>query len=460
VVRELDRLARNLAKQLYVEQQLKRAGVEIRYALYDYPDTPEGNFQKHVRAIVAELEREKIIERTVRGRRHAARSGSVLVGKSPPYGYEAIREDGKTRLQICEPEAQVIRLIFTWYTEGDEDGKRISINDIARKLSELHLPSYGDTGTRKWKSRKKRPRGQWSRMSVYYIVRNATYAGRWQFGKTRQIAGRWVRNPDGHAVEVEVPPIITPEVWARAQERTAGARLARSAHRRRKSIDVQYVGTCTAPMYRVDEADGLVWSWLRSWLMEPEQLAEGLREYQAAHRPAVSRMADQARQIEGLLASRRDELERALDLHLSGRLSQGLLIERIGQLETEIRSLERERARLVAVLGSQSLTEDKIETLQRLATRSVRGLELAEADFETRRRIVDLLDVRAHFAVEDGEQVIYVSCELAEGRLALAKGGSLASSLDNRALPFVIHHRLIIPRPAVRRKRSKEDDSE
>ncbi len=457
IVRELDRLARNLAKQLYVEQQLTRAGVDIRYALYDYPDTPEGKFQKNVRAIVAELEREKIIERTIRGRRHAVRGGSILVGASPPYGYKVVKEGGKIRLQIYEPEAYVVRLIFAWYTEGDENGQPVSINDIARKLSGLHLPSYADTRRGKWKGKKKRPRGEWSRMSVYYIVHNATYSGWWRFGKTRQVGGHWVKNPDDYTVEAQVPAIISPEVWARAQEQTAQNSLARSAHRRytyllggrahcscgrklvgttfqtrgrwyrlyrcrvsarhRRKLDVQYVGTCDLPVFPVDAVDAAVWAWLRSWLLEPEQLAQGLREYQTAHRPMVSKLSEQAQALDELLAARRAELRRALDLYLSGGLLQELLVERKGQLEIEIRSLEQERARLTAMLSSQSLTEDRIENLQRLAARFARGLDLAGGDFETRRRIVDLLDVQATFAVEGEEQVVYVSCTLGETRL-------------------------------------------
>ena len=69
VVREIDRLSRSLAKQLIVEEELKRNGVEIAYVLADYDDTPEGRLMKHVRATVAEYEREKIKERMVRGRR-------------------------------------------------------------------------------------------------------------------------------------------------------------------------------------------------------------------------------------------------------------------------------------------------------------------------------------------------------------------------------------------------------
>src|SRR5690606_26259570 len=53
VTRELDRLARGLAKQLIVEAELKSAGVDVEYVLGEYANTPEGTLQKHVRAVIA-----------------------------------------------------------------------------------------------------------------------------------------------------------------------------------------------------------------------------------------------------------------------------------------------------------------------------------------------------------------------------------------------------------------------
>lgn len=67
VVQEFDRLSRNLAKQLIVEQKLNRAGVTVEYALTQYDDTPEGRLKKHLRSTIAEFEREKIKERMSRG---------------------------------------------------------------------------------------------------------------------------------------------------------------------------------------------------------------------------------------------------------------------------------------------------------------------------------------------------------------------------------------------------------
>ncbi len=87
VVRELDRLSRDLAKQLIVEQELGRAGVTIEYVLYDSSDTPEGRLNKNLRAMLAEYEREKIKQRMVRGRYRRARQGKPILHGRVPFGY-------------------------------------------------------------------------------------------------------------------------------------------------------------------------------------------------------------------------------------------------------------------------------------------------------------------------------------------------------------------------------------
>lgn len=117
VVREIDRLSRSLAKQLIVEEELKRAGVEIAYVLGEYPNTPEGSLMKNVKAAVAEYERLKIVERNVRGKRLKAKSGKVVGDGHAPYGYKY--EDSK--LVIIEEQAKIVRLIYTWYVVGDGD---------------------------------------------------------------------------------------------------------------------------------------------------------------------------------------------------------------------------------------------------------------------------------------------------------------------------------------------------
>jgi hypothetical protein len=86
-----------------------------------------------------------------------------------------------------------------------------------------------------------------------------------------------------------------------------------------------------------------------------------------------------------------------------------LLLDRKQRLEDTIQSLRVERKDLVTQL-SHTLTEDQITELMRFAKNIQQGLEVAKDDFEARRQIVKHLDVKVVFAVEDGEQVAYLSC--------------------------------------------------
>ncbi|MDP7545009.1 MAG: recombinase family protein, partial [Anaerolineales bacterium] len=105
-------MARDLAKQLFIEDELKRSGVRIEYALENYDDSPEGGLMKHVRASVAEYERLKIRERTKRGKRNSVKAGNVTCCGAPPYGYREATVDGKRTLVVHEEEAVVVRMMY------------------------------------------------------------------------------------------------------------------------------------------------------------------------------------------------------------------------------------------------------------------------------------------------------------------------------------------------------------
>jgi site-specific DNA recombinase len=87
IVYDMDRLARMSVRQLIIEDEFRRASVMIEYVVGQYDDSDEGRMQKQIRAAIAEYERAKILERSRRGKRGKAKSGYVLVGARPPYGY-------------------------------------------------------------------------------------------------------------------------------------------------------------------------------------------------------------------------------------------------------------------------------------------------------------------------------------------------------------------------------------
>ncbi len=78
LVYDPDRLARRMAKQLVIEEELQRSGIVIRYVTLRIGESAEDRLLKNVRSSIAEYEREKIALRTTRGRREKAERGFVV----------------------------------------------------------------------------------------------------------------------------------------------------------------------------------------------------------------------------------------------------------------------------------------------------------------------------------------------------------------------------------------------
>ena len=445
VVREIDRLSRKLAKQLIVEEELKRYGVQIEYVLGEYPDTPEGNLQKHVKAAVAEYERLKIAQRVSRGKVQKARSGKVLVFGRPPYGYR--KADGM--LVIYEPEGRVVRLIYDWYVHGDGDGKPLPVRAIVRRLNDLGIPTAGDRPDNGGVV-KKQGYGKWARSTVNRILSNETYAGTWYYNKWRREGKVHRRRPRDKWIPVEVPAIVDRETWEAAQRRKR--RNREQARRNRKHFYLlsgfitcgdcgatvyslpckgtlyyrcsrsrgEVLGKCEAKSFRADVVDNAVWEWVKSVLTDPTMLAEGLRAEQETREAASEPLRNRLAMVDNLLADNRRQLERLLDLYLSGDFDKEMLIERKARLETTIEALERERAGLTAQLEAQTLTPEQIESIREFAAKVASGLDTASNDPNAQRAILEMLDVHVALTVEDGEQVAYVHCLSYNDKLSIA----------------------------------------
>ena len=177
IVRELDRLSRSLPKQLIVEEELKRAGVCIDYALAEYPDTPEGNLMKNLRASIAEFERLKIKERMVRGMELKVKAGSTMFQRRPPFGYREVERDGKWTLEIVEAEAVIVCMIFELYVSGGESGQPLSLHALARKLTELNVPTPTDMGDIWPTHHRLRGRANWSKGTLSKTIGYEVYVG-------------------------------------------------------------------------------------------------------------------------------------------------------------------------------------------------------------------------------------------------------------------------------------------
>jgi site-specific DNA recombinase len=169
-VQSPDRLARKYAWQVLLLDELKRAGVEVVFLHQRRGESPEDELMLQMQGMIAEYERAKILERSRRGKRHAARRGSVNVLGAAPYGYRYVcKQDGggEARYEVVEEEARIVRQVFEAVAmEG------LSLGVIRRRLHEQGVKT--STG-KEW----------WDRSTLRGMLKNPAYYGAAAFGKTR-----------------------------------------------------------------------------------------------------------------------------------------------------------------------------------------------------------------------------------------------------------------------------------
>lgn len=76
VAHSLDRLSREQAHIYILDDECQRAGVALLFVAEEFEQTAVGKMIRSVKAFAAELEREKIRERTTRGRTARSCSGT------------------------------------------------------------------------------------------------------------------------------------------------------------------------------------------------------------------------------------------------------------------------------------------------------------------------------------------------------------------------------------------------
>ena len=108
----VDRLSRKQAHLAIVADELEQAGVRLEFVTERFEDTAVGEFIRNAKAFAAEIEREKIAERTVRGRIERVKSGKLIPGGKPLYGY-IWKDQGKGQLVEDPATASVVRRLFT-----------------------------------------------------------------------------------------------------------------------------------------------------------------------------------------------------------------------------------------------------------------------------------------------------------------------------------------------------------
>ena len=425
-----DRLARKAAHQAVLIDEFTRAGVEMVFLNRALGKSPEDDLLLQVQGVIAEYERAKIIERSRRGKLHAARQGNVNVLAHAPLGYRYVttREGGgQARYEVVLEEARIVQQIFAWV--GRE---RISLKEVCRRLEKQGILTR--TGL-----------SHWDAGTVAGMLKNRAYIGAAEFGKTRLVprGPRKMRPARGkpevprrpstvtrdgaQPITIPVPALIDPELFATAQEqlqenKTRRRQSARGAKfllqgllvcpscgyawygqsRNRKAMLAEHPagryccggrisshpieGTrCTAKTIRTRDLDSAVWRDVCALLRQPQRLEA---EYER-RLSAKSETTPTSQSLTARIGQVKRGIGRLIDAYRDGFLEKA-------EFEPQMRQQKERLARLEAEEKTQSQEETQraelrllIGQLEDFTTRMSEGLE--GADWLTRREIIRAL---------------------------------------------------------------------
>ncbi len=196
-----DRLSRNLTHQLIITQEIDKSGAKLIFISGNYENTADGRLFYALRGAISEFEREKIKERTVRGKRGKANSGKIVMN-AKPTGYDW---DADKSMYIPNEDATLVRRLFQMALDG------MSISKMTKKLNGEGIPS---------------PKNSiWQPTTISRILKNPLYYGEAvQFRQIREKEnGKYTTRirPEEEWLLVPCPSIVSKEEFESAQSKIA-----------------------------------------------------------------------------------------------------------------------------------------------------------------------------------------------------------------------------------------------
>jgi len=194
-----DRLVRHPRVASALEDALdlgdKARGNHTPILIYDATGAQLDRFVLHIKAVIGREDNKRRVERTKLGK-----TGTLKAGRWPglflTFGYKGIRDEDKRgkRIEIDKGEAKTVRRIYEWFDAGanlQEIRRRLIADNVSQKRPNLKTKKH-----------------EWSITILYNILRAECYTGRlaWTFG-------------DGSEYAIEIPAIISRELWERSQTR-------------------------------------------------------------------------------------------------------------------------------------------------------------------------------------------------------------------------------------------------
>jgi site-specific DNA recombinase len=207
LVHSQSRFFRDTAGYVLSKRRLQKHGVSLVSMTQDFGDGAAAEFAETVIAASDALNSAETSKHVTRTMLENARQG-FWNGSKPPFGYRTVEVERrgqriKKHLEIAPKEAELVRLIFKLFEEGDGTRGPMGVKDIASWLNARGFrnsrgnPFY--TGT------------------VHLILTRESYTGVHHYNCNDSRSGR--ARPKEDWIAVAVPQIIPVEQFKRAQAR-------------------------------------------------------------------------------------------------------------------------------------------------------------------------------------------------------------------------------------------------
>jgi len=427
-----DRLARKQAHQYILAEEFTRCGVTLEFLNHPISSSAEDQLFFQMQGAIAEYEREKIMERSRRGKLFKARNQKVGVLSCAPYGYEYVaRSDSRdASYHVRLEQAKVVRRVFELYTQASQ-----SLNTIARTLTHEQVPA---------------PQGGscWHASVLYRMVKNPAYMGQAAYKKTQVVPRKSApkaAKPKGHKglyprststrinlseqewISIAVPNIVSPSVFEQAQQlmeekkRLAARNNTRHEYLLSSLLRCQECGhslhamtntvgekqrsyyqcagaqgyrfpegkRCSSHHIRCEILDDLVWTQTKRLIEQPEIVLE---EYSNRVKSSGKKEAT----LDALLKKKKKELHhflleksRLLDLYQAGTITMSDIQTRLSDIEKRISATTDEHSLLEADQQQQHQQLYLIEQFCEFQKKLKHNID--SLDFENRKKVVRLL---------------------------------------------------------------------
>lgn len=376
IVTDADRLSRDFVHLALILESCARVGASVLAVNESLPSAEDMLLLRNSAHDFARVERERIRDRIVQGK-----SGRALAGKAhragvDKYGYRRTTQ-GDARV-IYEPEAAIVRQIFTWFTLDS-----LSYTEIARRLSE-HGVLPPSAGKIRYREPERTPR--WGVSQIRRMLTDPAYKG-------QAIAWRWKshgphHNPEERPAEEQIPlpegvipAIVSGEMWDIAQVRSAAIHqiyqeMQQRAQRylltghiwcavcgRRMDADPHggdpvyrccsrdsASGTCGASQIQASAVGAWVWEQVQRLLSQPARLGAVLEHQRAIlHNPLLVTDHEIVRDFAMLISTRRERVQEYL--------------RKVGSDAVSAELAQRELAQLAHIAEQVAVTQNELDEL-------------------------------------------------------------------------------------------------